>query len=489
MGKLSPTNVSIIRYTKQFMSIGGVAHTNGQQDKTIVKFLSSEEMAEFAGEVQQKTREETTQPDVTISIYEDASSGNPAFGSDKFSGFMVNSNYSGSTTSAGVTVGALHEDSLMGQFIGSAYDLPWQITARQNNAEDSEQGQIKMLAKAVENSSSVGEMVKACVDVLYKGFDGKINWGRARDSFGDDIQSVATQQHQGNKKPYETLSKILESDSSASGWSEFFAEIGGKDAQSIREAIGKTISGMITSKSTNFMGNLDSILSMFGCCYCPPPRGSESGRIVRIQESLLNPKSLSVDDLCSVQFRTGSSMAIPVTQVFMSTASVQAARQATTSLKYFLTYPEGARKGRGSMSVERPPWMASLSLPNELTTEQLKRDTPPAKKIESGIQSNEDNWKQVEGTKKKQNKLLTEYLRSRYYEVTLGGSEAVLTMPYYFPQEVMDIGTTYQVKNKKGSVIFTGFLDSLVYTLGTDGTCTREAHFSYVQAGNFKLEE
>lgn len=484
VGALSPTNISIIRYTKQFMSLGGVAHTNGVEDETIVRFLSSEEMAEFAGDVQTQTRKEASEPDISVSISADKQSGKPAFGSDEFKGFLVNANYSGSTTSAGVTVGAVHMDSLIGQFIGSVYVLPWKREALQTD----ETRPDKLLAKAVENSLSVAGMVRRCLEVAYKGFPNNIDWGRAQQAFGDDIREVATQQHEGNKKPYEQLMKVLEEEA-PSMWEEFFEELNGQETEKVRVAIGETIVGMLRSKSNSFMGNLDSILSLFGCCYCPPAKGGDIGRIVRIQESLQNPKELTISDTSSLSFRTGSSVAIPVTQVFMSTASVQASKQADKSIKYFLTYPEGARKGRGSMSVERPPWLMSLSLRDELTVEDLKSESPPSKTIEKGVQSNEDNWTKVQKTKRKQDKLLTSYLKSRYYEVALGGSEAVMTLPYYHPKEEMELGTTYQVKNNKGSVLFTGLLDSLVYTLGTDGSCTRELHFSYVQAGNFKLEE
>lgn len=484
VGALSPTNISIIRYTKQCMSLGGVAHTNGVQDETIVRFLSGEEMAEFAGDVQTRTRIESSEPDVTITISADKQSGKPEFGSDEFKGFLVNANYSGSTTSAGVTVGAVHMDSLIGQFIGSVYALPWKKEAIQGN----DQSLSKKLSEAVENSLSVAGMVKNCINVMYKGFPDNIDWGFATQSYGDDIENVAMQQHEGNKKPYEQLVKVL-SEETDSTWTEFFEELTGLETEKIRIAIGETIVGMLKSKSNSFMGNLDSILSLFGCCYCPPAKGGDIGRIVRVHESLQNPKELTITDTCALSFRTGSSVAIPVTQVFMSTSSVQSSKQADKSIKYFLTYPEGERQGRGSMAVERPPWLMSLSLRDELKVEDLTSDSPPAKKIEKGIQSNEDNWKKVQNTKKKQDKLLTSYLKSRYYEVALGGSEAVMSLPYYHPKEEMKVGTTYQVKNKKGSVLFTGFLDSLVYTLGTDGSCTREVHFSYVQAGNFKLEE
>lgn len=488
IGALSPTNVSIIRYTKQCMSLGGVAHTDGVQDETIVRFLSSEEMAEFAGNVQTQTRNEAFEPDISISISADKQFGKPDFGSDEFKGFLVNANYSGSTTSAGVTVGAVHTDSLIGQFIGSVYALPWKKEAIETGTKNNKKGLHKLLSEAVENSLSVSGMVKRCLDVVYNGFPNNIDWGYARQSFGDDIREVATQQHEGNKKPYEQLTKVLEEET-PSMWEEFFEELNGLETEKIRIAIGETIVGMIGAKSNSFMGNLDSIFSLFGCCYCPPAKGDGVGRIVRIQESLQNPKELTISDTSSLNFRTGSSVAIPVTQVFMSTSSVQASKQPDKSIKYFLTYPEGARKGRGSMAVERPPWLMSLSLRDELTVEDLKSETPPSKTIEKGIQSNEDNWNKVQKTKKKQDKLLTSYLKSRYYEVALGGSEAMMTLPYYHPKEEMELGTTYQVKNNKGSVLFTGLLDSLVYTLGTDGACTREIHFSYVQAGNFKLEE
>ena len=484
VGALSPTNVSIIRYTKQCMSLGGVAHTDGVQDETIVRFLSSEEMAEFAGNVQTQTRNESSEPDISISISADKQSGKPDFGSDEFKGFLVNANYSGSTTSAGVTVGAVHMDSLIGQFIGSVYVLPWKKEA----IRKVETSRYKLLSEAIENSMSVAGMVKRCLDVIYNGFPNNIDWGGAQEAFGNDIREVATQQHEGNKKPYEQLTKVLQEEAS-SMWEEFFEELNGPETEKIRIAIGETIVGMIGAKSNSFMGNLDSIFSLFGCCYCPTAKGGDIGRIVRIQDSLQNPKELTISDTSSLNFRTGSSVAIPVTQVFMSTSSVQASKQANKSIKYFLTYPEGARKGRGSMSVERPPWLMSLSLRDELTVEDLKSESPPPKTIGKGIQSNEDNWKKVQQTKRNQDKLLTSYLKSRYYEVALGGSEAMMTLPYYHPKEEMELGTTYQVKNNKGSVLFTGLLDSLVYTLGTDGSCTREIHFSYVQAGNFKLEE
>lgn len=256
VGALSPTNVSIIRYTKQCMSLGGVAHTDGVQDETIVRFLSSEEMAEFAGNVQTQTRNESSEPDISISISADKQSGKPDFGSDEFKGFLVNANYSGSTTSAGVTVGAVHMDSLIGQFIGSVYVLPWKKEA----IRKVETSRYKLLSEAIENSMSVAGMVKRCLDVIYNGFPNNIDWGGAQEAFGNDIREVATQQHEGNKKPYEQLTKVLQEEAS-SMWEEFFEELNGPETEKIRIAIGETIVGMIGAKSNSFMGNLDSIFS------------------------------------------------------------------------------------------------------------------------------------------------------------------------------------------------------------------------------------
>lgn len=431
-------------------------HTDVKAENEALK-LSSADVTKEVGERQGVIFNTRENPDIDLTVEEKTA------GTLEFKGYLCNPKYSFSAYNVTMADEGLIEYAKLETLNYSIYEFPKSST--------------KEVPK-IEDSKSLIEYIKKFIEELYKNGPGK-----------DETAKISTRdkeaQHEMNKQGHKIFMQILENSIESAGWDKLpqqFVKLGDPTCANLRIRL----RSIFCSSGGSFLTKLGQFCHEFQLLYIPGI--NNPGKLANRTKLFKEAEPLEIEPI-SMNLSAGSHTGLfPVryVAVYPPKVTISFKEVAPEAIKdMYVAYPQ-PEPGIIATSIPTtgPSWLNyDLADVQKLKkSKEVKREFKPGE-VESKKKEQEQ---QLTERKKILEEILSEWGMSVYAWISLERSVASITVPLNFKPE---LGKRYEVKNKEGAALFSGFLIGIQHNLSSDGRgqALTTLDFSHIMAGDFKL--
>lgn len=431
-------------------------HPDTKAENKAIK-LSSDDVTKEIGKRQEVIFNTRENPDIDLTVEEKEA------GTLEFKGYLCNPRYSFSAYNVTVADEGLIDYAKLETLNYSIYEFPKSST--------------KEVPK-IEDSKSLIEYVKKFIEELYKN-------GPSKDETAEISTKDKEAQHEINKQGHKLFIKILENSVESAGWEKLpqqFVKLGDPTCVDLRVRL----RSIFCSAGGSFLTKLGQFCHEFQLIYIPGIK--DPGKLANRTKLFKEAEALEIEPVSMIMSAGSHTGLFPVRYVAVyppkvSASYKEAAPQAIKDM--YIAYPQlEAGTIATSIPTTGPLWLNYnlTDVQNLKSSQEVKRGFQPS---EVEAQKKENEQKLTE-RKKILEEILSDWGMSTYAWVSLERSVASIIVPLNFKPE---LGKRYEVKNKEGKALFSGFLIGIQHNLSTDGRgqALTTLDFSHIMAGDFKL--
>lgn len=415
--------------------------------------------------------EQTNVPNSKAIIYDGAGK------SIVFHGFMSSPGYGNAPGVLGNSYMLMHQSIMLSSYRSFIYPTP-----RADHRESDITGDIFLL-----NSKDMATRFIEVLEILVK------RWDLENDKSGTPF-SVAQKviRHKQNEVIFPRLKAVMEASTGASYWPSLTDDSGD------HPAISAWIAGMLSDRVGDFFNTLAVFEQDFQCMFVPQfdaPIDSLLGRFVSYESigsggtGPLEPLTVPVE---AVQFAGGNRTFLPITHAIVSGTYLTPWRSdlgngnSNTQVPELAVFPESFNAAGLGITSPGPPWMTAL-VETDVSAEDAKAnmDALDLDTYETGRVKIKDFIQKVNDKVKRP--ILDTWARNIYIFSALSGAICTINTPL---NVAIKPGRRHAVLNKKGEILFNGFLAQVSHRVSAEGersSASTSLSFTHVEASGFNL--
>lgn len=436
-------------------------HQNIQAEQKSMK-VDSADITRVIGGRQKRIFNERSSPDFKISLEEKSA------GELEFEGYLRNPRYSFSAFNVSMADDGLIDYAIMDSLDYKIYTFP---TLKDTGA-----------IEYIEDAGSLTQYIIELTDAMIKA-------GPSESSESKRTEKDKQAQHEINKKAHPLFVQLLKNSEKSIGWDklpQWLVSLGDKPCANLRTVI----HAVLFSASGNFMTCISRLCEEFQLIYIPSLKNP--GKLVNRTDLFQEPEPLKLD-VVALTLAAGSGKGLfPVRYVIVNPSNVKTDKEAfkgnknkaLIESKYILCPDPGSSSfATAAWYTPGPQW-----IDYELDACKIKNP----KNIRRGFtveKAKSAKKKRQEGIKER-SKVLEDVLyrwgMSVYAWNSLSTSVATVTVPLNFKPQ---LGKRYEVKNKKGDQLFSGYLVGISHNISSNGNgqALTTLDFSHIMSGDFEL--
>ncbi len=414
-------------------------HPKKDAENEAVK-LSTSEVAQEMGEIQNKIFESRSSPDCEINVNLE---GDDEAGSFEFKGFLTGGSYEFAAGNVGKEEQAIPEYALVSTLTYSIY----------------KQGTKFNAPVKPDFESSFTEFIKQCCEELEK------NWKEDPKAQQELNKAVAQKQHEMNQKVKQYWEQLLqESDGDDKfGWQEA-SEVLSNKKKGGDVKLRQRIMDILLGVDGPFESTIMQIAEEFQLVYIP--QWDKIGMFKNKYNLMKDPEDLEVD-IIQLHCTGSNGMSLfPIKYVAVVPPQGQRYNDKKQASN-FIAYPEEGMKEGGSMLRSHGPlWIAPFTAVQKMakdgkTAPRREKECDPNKAKEGPQEAADD----AKSANEKIYDIFKKWAQADYVFQALSGSQATVCIPLNFN---IELGKGYVVKTKKDSTeLFTGMLTNIQHTITT----------------------